>query len=192
MPNPPSTQISDKLYLGDSKSCYNRKILEEHNITAMVSLTIGRWTKWNMPWFKEMIPESNHLFKECEDSMTQNLLPWLADIYDFIEQHLRSGPVLVHCDRGVSRSATVVIAYLMKAHHYDLATALAFVKGKRKIRPNDNFKEQLEVWGAVRGNIWAAADVPKAEYEAYLAKRAKRLEEAGLTGNEPIGITSLW
>ncbi|KAF1953082.1 phosphatases II [Byssothecium circinans] len=178
MPNPPITKITDQLYLGDGKSSRDPEILGKHNITAV-------------PWYKKIIVEGNHLFIPCEDSMTMNLLPELANICDFIKKHLDSGSVLVHCDRGVSRSVTALIAYLMQTHQYDLAAALAFVGEKRKIRPNNNFKEQLEVWGAVGGNIWAAPGVPKAEYAAYLANRKKRLQEAGLTGNEPIGITSL-
>ena len=191
MPNPSVTKIADPLFLGDSKSSRDRKILSEHNITAAVSLSGGRWVHWSQPWYKEIIPEGIHLFKMCEDSMTQDLMPELADICDFIKQRLGSGSVLVHCDRGVSRSATAMIAYLMQTYQYDLASGLAFVGGKRRIKVNENFKEQLEVWGAVGGNIWAAPGVPKPEYAIYLAKRTKRLHEAGLTGNEPVGVTSL-
>jgi len=83
-----------------------------------------------------------------------------------------------------------MIAYLIQTHQYDLDAALTFVGQKRRIKPNDSFKEHLEVWRAVAGNIWTSLEVPKAEYATYLAKRAKRLE-TGLTGNEPIGVTSL-
>ncbi|KAH7319318.1 protein-tyrosine phosphatase-like protein [Rhexocercosporidium sp. MPI-PUGE-AT-0058] len=177
----------------DYKSSRDCKILGEHNITAVVSLSRGLWVHWSQPWYKEIIPEGNHLFRKCEDSMTQDLLLELADICDFIKQRLDSscGSVLVHCDRGVSRSATAVIAYIMQTYQYNLATGLAFMGGKRRIKPNENFKEQLEVWGAVEGNVWAAQGVPKPDYAAYLAKRAKRLQEAGLTGNEPVGVTTL-
>ncbi|KAF2469253.1 phosphatases II [Lindgomyces ingoldianus] len=191
MPNPSITKIAGQLYLGDSTSSRDQKILGEYNITAVVSLSGGQWVHWSQPWYKKIIPKGNHLFIKCEDSMTQDLLPELADICDFINQRLDSGSVLVHCDRGVSRSATAVIAYIMQTYQYDLAAALAFVGEKRKIKPNDNFKEQLEVWGAVGGNVWVAPGVPKAEYAVYLAKRTKRLQEAGMTGNEPIGVTSL-
>jgi hypothetical protein len=68
---------------------------------------------------------------------------------------------------------------------------LKLVGGKRKIRPNDNFREQLEVRGAVDGVIWDAPGLPRAEYASYLAKRKIRLQEAGLTGEETVGITDL-
>ncbi|KAH7391739.1 dual specificity phosphatase [Pyrenochaeta sp. MPI-SDFR-AT-0127] len=191
MPDSSITKIIDQLYLGDGKSSHDSEILVEHNITAVVSLSGGPWVPWSQPWYKKIIPEGNHFFRKCEDSMTQDLLPELAEICDFIKQHLHSGSVLVYCDRGVSRSAAVVIAYLMQTYQYTLTIALAFVGEKRKIKPDDNLKAQLALWEAVGGNVWAAPGVPKAEHAAYLAKRIKRLQEAGLTGNEPIGITSL-
>lgn len=134
-----------------------------------------------------LIPEENHLFILCEDNMTMDLLPELAKACDFINKHLESGAVLIHCNRGVSRSATVMMAYLMQSQKQDVDTTLAYVKEKRRIRPNENFMEQLEVWEATEGNIWAESGVPKKEYAEYLEKRKKRLEEAGLTGDEPIG-----
>ena len=41
--------------------------------------------------------------------------------------------VLVHCMAGVSRSATLVIAYLMKSRNVSFNEAFAIVKSKRKL-----------------------------------------------------------
>ena len=52
--------------------------------------------------------------------------------------------VLVHCVGGVSRSSTIVIAYLMLKHGYSLNDAYDFVKAKKSnISPNFNFMQQL-------------------------------------------------
>lgn len=196
--NPPITRIEDGLYLGDSISSRRRDILQDHNITAVVSLSDLRWVHWAQPWYKEIIHEGSHLFIPCNDSMTHDLLPELAGICNFIHSHRNSEPsnvsnVLVHCDKGVSRSATVLIAYLMRTYRWSFNVALAFVAEKRRIKPNENFKEQLQVWESVGYEICADSEgrIPKAEYAAYLTKRAKRLQERGLTGDEPIGIQSL-
>ena len=52
--------------------------------------------------------------------------------------------VLVHCMAGVSRSASVVIAFLIASQRWCLDEAMAFVKAKRKcISPNAAFVAQL-------------------------------------------------
>lgn len=48
---------------------------------------------------------------------------------------------------GISRSATSVIAYLMKKHKWSVANAMARVKSKRpQICPNSGFRMQLLQW----------------------------------------------
>ncbi|KAH9259986.1 hypothetical protein BASA81_001747 [Batrachochytrium salamandrivorans] len=55
--------------------------------------------------------------------------------------------VLVHCVAGVSRSATVVIAYLMKHHGMPLSVALAHTRQVRNVvQPNDGFMFQLDLF----------------------------------------------
>ena len=57
--------------------------------------------------------------------------------------------VLVHCMAGVSRSATIVLAYLMQCHGLSLATAFRHVRQRRPIiQPNAGFCSQLRGWEA--------------------------------------------
>ncbi|CAF3562516.1 unnamed protein product [Rotaria sp. Silwood1] len=51
---------------------------------------------------------------------------------------------LVHCVAGISRSTTVVLAYLMKYHHNTLTEAFHYLVEKRpQIWPNEGFMIQL-------------------------------------------------
>lgn len=56
---------------------------------------------------------------------------------------LSAGKILVHCAVGVSRSATLVLAYLMLYHHFTLVEAIKKVKDHRGIIPNRGFLRQL-------------------------------------------------
>ncbi|XP_058245309.1 dual specificity protein phosphatase 26-like isoform X2 [Hemibagrus wyckioides] len=63
---------------------------------------------------------------------------------EFIHNALRTGgKILVHCHVGVSRSATIVLAYLMLKHNMTLVEAVNTVKQGRGIIPNRGFIRQL-------------------------------------------------
>ena len=56
-----------------------------------------------------------------------------------------NGKVLVHCWAGVSRSPSIVIAYLLKHSQLSVLEILKFVQSKRNIvAPNIHFMGQLE------------------------------------------------
>lgn len=53
--------------------------------------------------------------------------------------------MLVHCAGGVSRSASICIAYLMQSKRMSFQDAYLAVKKKRKcVKPNQNFVKQLK------------------------------------------------
>ena len=51
--------------------------------------------------------------------------------------------ILVHCAVGISRSSSLVLAYLMIYHHFSLVQAIQTVKSHRWIFPNRGFLKQL-------------------------------------------------
>ena len=54
-----------------------------------------------------------------------------------------SGRVYVHCQQGVSRSASIVLAFLMLKRSMNIKEAVKTVRAKREIFPNDGFLKQL-------------------------------------------------
>jgi hypothetical protein len=81
------------------------------------------------------------------DAPAADILTYLPGATSFMKNCLSSSKsVLVHCEAGVSRSATVVLAYLMRYHNMTRDEAYIHVKRKRPINPNEGFWRQLEVY----------------------------------------------
>ncbi|OAA72209.1 Dual specificity phosphatase, catalytic domain protein [Cordyceps fumosorosea ARSEF 2679] len=190
------SEIRPHLFIGNIYSSYRREALEPNHITAILSILDARHALWSSQRVRRLVPEENHLYVPCLDNSTMNLLPFMARVCDFIDKHATAGAdsnVLVHCQAGVSRSAAVVVAYLMRRDGMALDDAIEAVRERRRVRPNANFMDQLRVWEAVGYQIWQDEQgaVPKDAYRAFLDKRAALLESMGLTGDEPIGMPGL-
>lgn len=75
-----------------------------------------------------------------EDDEDASILPIISQTNSFIASELSKHNVLVHCQAGVSRSPSVVIAFLMSHLGLSYSEAKEFVKKKRScIAPNKRF-----------------------------------------------------
>lgn len=183
---PPSvSQIASHLFLGNASSSLNTTVLRDNGICAIVSLLNDPNAWWSRPDYRQIIPEDRHRFVRCQDNSTMDILAILPDICDFIERQLEAtvqssaSSVLVHCELGISRSPSIVIAYLMRKHRKSLESIMAVVNPQRKVKPSDNFMDQLKIWKAVGYEPWedgGERQTPKAEYQAFLDRRASIME----------------
>jgi len=91
------------------------------------------------------------IFLKAVDHKTYKLSQHFEETYEFIEKSRQRGEkVLCHCVAGISRSVSIVIAYLMRKHHWDLRSAFAFVVSKRPVAdPNDGFVCELKAFERV-------------------------------------------
>lgn len=129
-------QLLPHLYLGSQYHASRLSLLEEHGITAV--LNVSRLPNYFPTCFRYMqIP--------VDDNTDADLLPWFEEATNFIESIQRcQGRVLVHCHAGISRSATICLAYLMKVRQIRLEEAFEFVRSERTvISPNLAFMLQL-------------------------------------------------
>ena len=83
---------------------------------------------------------------EIDDSMEQSLSNYIEEALDFISESQKNNTkILIHCVSGISRSASIVIAYMMAKYKMNYDQAFSYVKTKREIiHPNANFIEQLK------------------------------------------------
>ncbi|NWV86495.1 DUS16 phosphatase, partial [Dasyornis broadbenti] len=132
------TRILPHLYLGCQRDVLNKELMQQNDIGYVLNAS-------NTCPKPDFIPESHFLRVPVNDSFCEKILPWLDNSVDFIEKAKASnGRVLVHCLAGISRSATIAIAYIMKRMDMSLDEAYRFVKEKRPtISPNFNFLGQL-------------------------------------------------
>ncbi|KAL4939690.1 hypothetical protein BDV06DRAFT_230898 [Aspergillus oleicola] len=185
-------QMVPDLFLGDLKSSFEVDLLCEKRINVIVPLTDARWTRWNCRTRKAGILESHHKWTQCADTSYQDLLIHMTDACDLIEEMatpvLKSSATLVHCEMGNSRSATFIMAYLMRKYEASLEAVYDLVWSKSRIIPRANFIRQLQIWGLMKYQIWQDEEktVPKPLYREYLDDRALFLKCNGVMEKEPL------
>lgn len=95
---------------------------------------------------------SDHLYVPADDVESYDISQHFEQTYDFIDKARKKSNILVHCYAGISRSATIVIAYLLKKYSYSLDKVISMVKRRRnkvffiliQINPNKGFIQQLK------------------------------------------------
>jgi dual specificity MAP kinase phosphatase len=70
---------------------------------------------------------------------------YFVDTFKIIDEALSNNQnILVHCQAGISRSATIVIAYIIRKQKKTMDESLKFVQSKRScVSPNLGFCGQL-------------------------------------------------
>lgn len=120
------------------------------------------------------------------DDEKTNLLKHWDNTFKYITQaHKTGSKVLVHCKMGVSRSASVVIAYAMKAYAYNFSTALRYVKLRRNcIKPNKSFLQQLETYQGMLDAMKNKEKLQRSKSETNLRTSSAK-DGRLLPGSEP-------
>ncbi|XP_020497791.1 dual specificity protein phosphatase 8 isoform X2 [Labrus bergylta] len=132
------TRILSHLYLGSQKDVLNKDLMAQNGITYVLNAS-------NTCPKPDFISESHFMRIPVNDNYCEKLLPWLDKTNEFIDKAKVSNcRVIVHCLAGISRSATIAIAYIMKTMGLSSDDAYRFVKDRRpSISPNFNFLGQL-------------------------------------------------
>lgn len=130
-------QVEEGLFLGSyGDACYKDR-LKSSNVTHI--LTVANLA----PAFP-----SDFVYKvvDVTDTEETHIGQHFEECINFIDEARRQGgSILVHCLWGVSRSVTVVTAYLMKQRAMRLSQALEHIKTRRHpAAPNRGFIVQLQ------------------------------------------------
>jgi hypothetical protein len=139
--------ILRNLYLGDRRDAYDKPFLHDLGITHIVNCA------WEVPcWYRRS-------FKYLQLRLTDpdpEFQDHIARVCKFIHRGRKQGAVLVHCVAGLSRSPSMIVAYLCsRGKTVDEALRL-LRRGVGEddgsfIEPHASFLEQIEDYFEERG-----------------------------------------
>lgn len=132
--DPEIDKITDKVFLGNEEASRRIHVLKALGITNI--LVAGRGLAKHYP------NDFEYKCLEIDDFFLEDISVFFEESFKFIEGS--KGNVYVHCAAGVSRSATIVISYLMRKNNEKYEDVFEFVKERRpSIGPNEGFVKQL-------------------------------------------------
>ncbi|EGD73172.1 dual specificity phosphatase 6 [Salpingoeca rosetta] len=136
----PISRVRDYLFIGAQRDACNLALLQTHGITRIINVTRDCDNAF------EKNPQFRYLQIRISDTWNQKLQEKFPSAFSFIDEARRAGErVLVHCKAGVSRSAAIVIGYLMYSEKMTLDEAHVEVRSKRDIiSPNLDFMGELK------------------------------------------------
>ncbi|KAI6658008.1 hypothetical protein LOD99_15723 [Oopsacas minuta] len=134
----PISRITETLYISGREDATNLRVLQANGITHIINMTTDIPNN-----FSEN--KIHYLSLPAMDSHRQSLKEFFKLAFAFIDAaKTKQGRVLIHCHAGVSRSSTMVIAYLMWSRQWRFEGTIQFVKLQRPcIDPNIGFIGQL-------------------------------------------------
>lgn len=194
--------VRDRLYIGDIIAANQTLTVDSSSVTHILSLLTSNLStpaeEIKKVFVSDMddherrcLPKEGLLYKlekigvdlrmkrmivELKDVEEENLLDYLDVCLDFIEEGRKDGhAILVHCFAGVSRSAAVVTAYLMRTEQKSREDALNSLREVcESACPNDSFLEQLDLFE----NMGFKVDTSSPLYKSF------RLKELGHSYNQ--------
>jgi protein-tyrosine phosphatase len=141
----PIEKVDDHVYIGNKIGAEELVYLINNRITHIINAAA------EIPNYHEATTGIRYFKLQLTDDprpSVDNLLKNLEPTYNFIISAIRSNPnarIFVHCAAGISRSASIVIYYLMKKNTIGLKQALENLKKLRNsINPNPWYISQLQ------------------------------------------------
>lgn len=126
------THVIDTLWIGNSRD--GLKALKENSFDAVINLMRNKSPEANFGplYFKIALPDRH----KNQDITRLHIISFLI-LKDCMEKGLKT---IIHCAQGKSRSVSVVILFLMLVKNMTYDEAFSFLKAKRKVISDKNFK----------------------------------------------------
>ena len=131
-----------EIFISNAECAMDKGLLKALNINYVLNAAESE-VRTGPDYYRDI--EANYMGIKLVDLPQENISLYFDQVADFIHHCLSNhGKIVVHCAMGISRSATCVIAYLIKYCGKDTFEAITFLRRKRGIiNPNSGFLEQL-------------------------------------------------
>ena len=140
--SPDSFTMKGGIWLGNIIAAEDILFLKAKNITHVLTAIPTIQAQSLVQLYKNN--GIKHHIVDSMDICTQDMSPYFPESCEFIAEALKNGNVFIHCMAGVSRSTTLLTAYLMKEWKMKTDDVIIHIKSKRPYaRPNDGFYKQL-------------------------------------------------
>ena len=134
--SPDMEKVIDNIYIGNLSSTVKLDDLKKHKIKHIISAVSGVY-----PLYPNDI---NYTCLDLLDESFFEIFPVFEETNKIIDAISKDENILVHCICGVSRSVTIVCAYLIYKYGYTPEVSLNMIKKNRSIaNPNKGFMDQL-------------------------------------------------
>lgn len=136
------SQIYENLFLGDELFSFNEDFIKEKNIKNILTLLETSPCKLSSNPNYSYI---NFKYININDDYYTKISDYFEECIEFIKKaHNNNEIVYVNCAKGISRSVSIIIAFLIKEKKMSFAEAFTYVKQCRSIaQPNYYFITQL-------------------------------------------------
>ncbi|XP_014218293.1 dual specificity protein phosphatase 3 isoform X2 [Copidosoma floridanum] len=138
-------EVYPRIFIGDGITAKNKAYLQRIGITHVVNAAEGRkfgLVNTDGNFYKDTL--IRYIGFNMLDLPSTDISQFFYSAAGFIKRaHDSGGRIYVHCVQGVSRSATLVIAYLMIEKGMLAMDAIRTVRLSRDIHPNEGFLRQL-------------------------------------------------
>lgn len=150
------SQITNHIFLSNWNISQDFNKLEKNNIKTIITINTVYKPQSILDKYKEN--GITHHMIELDDNHNENIEKYFESTSNIIQKSCdKKENILVHCTAGISRSASIIIAYLIqksyqirKNEKLVYPVILKMVKKERPIiQPNPGFERQLLHWEAL-------------------------------------------
>ncbi|CZT52666.1 probable dual specificity protein phosphatase PPS1 [Rhynchosporium secalis] len=142
------SRVTDYMYLGNLGHANNPDLLRKMGIGQILS--VGEMATWKDGELDKWGKDNVMVVQRVQDNGVDPLTDQFERCLDFIDSgKAKNTATLVHCRVGVSRSATICIAEVMRTMGYSYPRAYCFVRARRLnviIQPHLRFSYELLKW----------------------------------------------